>query len=606
MKRSTWTGSTIVYRYGCPSWAKLDEATEGQFRLAHELGNELVAIHRRQAEAVAAAWATHPEVAAAEQRLQDADAAVSEAVTAGSDERRRGRTKAISPETRKRIAEARAIRREAKAAHREAQNLAYDILKPLFVELQSQERAAIKDTYRIFSQERGLYWATWNTINDSHTRAIQAVRARRKQGRSAELRFRRWTGEGSIAVQVQRGADKPPRTPELLASATSPWRNVLRVPYLDPDEWESMSRAEQRGVGRQEIALRIGAKERAPIMCTVPIVMHRPLPREAEVTAARLVRRRVGGHYRLSVVLTVRIPAPEQQGSGPVVSLSLGWRSLGNGAIRVGVWESKGKPRASVTTGSESGLEEALHPSVTGASGEIVLPASWRAQFDKVAELRSLRDTKLNALRSALVLWLEDHPEITEELELVPHDVARWRSPARFAALAIRWREVPNGTEMRDQLEAWRRQDRHLWEWEANLHDQIVARRREAYRVIAASLADAFGRIVVPDMAISDLAVVPPVDQEDTKQAVLARGQRMMAAPGELRQTLMQAAQRRGVPVEVVAGAGTTTTHASCGTDLTGKVDAAERIALWCPVCEEAFDQDKNSARNLLARAVVQ
>lgn len=47
--RSTWDGAMTVYRFGCPSWARLDDVGMEQLRLAHELRNELVAIeHRRQ------------------------------------------------------------------------------------------------------------------------------------------------------------------------------------------------------------------------------------------------------------------------------------------------------------------------------------------------------------------------------------------------------------------------------------------------------------------------------------------------------------------------------------------------------------------------------
>src|ERR1019366_833805 len=57
MKRSTFDGEAIVYRYGCPHWADLDEAGLGQLRLAHNLWNELVAGELQHEETVRQLWA---------------------------------------------------------------------------------------------------------------------------------------------------------------------------------------------------------------------------------------------------------------------------------------------------------------------------------------------------------------------------------------------------------------------------------------------------------------------------------------------------------------------------------------------------------------------
>jgi len=128
MKRSTHEGDVLVYKYGCPSWAKLDEAAERQLRLAHELRNALVAIHRAHAEAVAAIWSEHPEVAVHEDVLAAAEANLEAAIAAGKDERMRTRTTVVSAATRQAITAARATRKEAKAAHKAAKDAAYDRL----------------------------------------------------------------------------------------------------------------------------------------------------------------------------------------------------------------------------------------------------------------------------------------------------------------------------------------------------------------------------------------------------------------------------------------------------------------------------------------------
>src|SRR5690606_20002748 len=107
----------------------------------------------------------------------------------------------------------------------------------------------------------------------------------------------------------------------------------------------------------------------------------------------------------------------------------------------------------------------------------------------------------------------------------------------RLAALALRWRQERfAGDEAGYTLvETWRKRDRHLWEYEANLRDQLLARRREQCRRFAAHLARTYGEIVLEDF---DLRQVASGDGREEQYAG-ARHQRQLANVAGLRQAIV-------------------------------------------------------------------
>lgn len=581
--RSTWDGAVTVYRYGCPSWVDLDAVALDQIHLAHTLRNELVAMEHRYAQAVEATWALHPEIAAADDAVTAAQTALDTVRETAKAERAKDRTTVPRAATRATLAAARSALRDAKALRREAKDRWYPVVKSELIGVRRARDAARKALYADWVQTRGLYWATYNDVVARHETAVKQVNDQRKQGRPAELRFHRWDGTGTLTVQLQRQLGDPPRTPELLASGDGKWRNVCQLaPWAPPEEWNP-----RRGPHRHGICMiTTGNKDRIRI----PIIVHRTLPAEADITLVRITRRRIAGRYRLSVTVTARIPAPDPA-VGALVAVHLGWRSLGDDGIRVAVVTAD-RPLA--------GPPLTLPVHRVGHGWEIRLPARMRDAHQTVDDVRSTRDKALDIVRGDVAEWLDRYQPDDEPSGV---EVRRWRSPARFAALAQRWRQEPppEGADMACRLEAWRRQDRHLWEWEANARDQHAARVRDLWANLAAWLCGQAGMVVVDDTPIRDLVRVPDVGTEDSAQARAARRQQHTAAPGELRAAISRAAVARGVTFAKAPAKGITTVHCGCGATLTG--DPAAQISLWCSTCGCGVDQDLNAAEWLLAVA---
>lgn len=547
----------VVYQYGCPHWVDLDEAAMRQLRLAHELRNALVEIERRHAGRVAEVWAAHPDVAAADVEV--------------------ARLEAIPDVDTRELRAARRARREAKAA-------AYPVMQPAMVAARKTRRAEIKGLYRTVVQRDGLFWATYNDVVSHHEAAVARIARDRKAGRPAELRFRRWDGTGTLTVQLQREDGKPRRSPELLASGGGPWRNVARLePWIDPARWDGLSRGERRRAGRGVVVARCGRDAHI----VLPVQVHRPLPPDADVTQVQVSRRRVAGRYRVTVQVTARLPQPTTRELGPTVGVNIGWRSLGDRGLRVATVESTAPlpppPRR---------LDGIV--SVSGRHAEVVMPDGWRDVWARTDAVRSRRDLAVDVLRGQVIAALP-----VAGVDVTAGDVARWRSPRRFARLAASW---PAGHPLAGVLEAWRRHDRHLWEWEANERDQIVARRRDAWRCVAAWLCASAAVVAVESTDVAELSAARPGDDPQT---VRARAQRQVAAPGELRESIVAAAVARGVRVARVDPAGVTVTHAACGETLADRSAPARRVMVHCETCGVDYDQDVNAARLIAARAAV-
>lgn len=536
-RRSKHTGVTRVYRYGCPYWAEFGDAAMGQLRLAHELRNKLVEIEHAHAEAVREVWARCPSVAASAGHVDQAQERLAALRGRAKAERVTDRATTARQGTTAELRAARLGLKTAKAALREAKNAAF-VDGDLFAVASDERRKAIKVTYAEFSQERGLFWATYNDVAAHHETALRRVKQARQEGRKAELRFHRWTGEGTLAVQLQRQAGDPARTPALIASGTGKWRNVaILAPWISPAEWDEMPRPLRCKARLGELRARAGGDA-----CLVlPVIVHRPIPEDAEISDIRVTRRTIAGKSRISVAVTCLLPAPAPSAGGTVTAVRLSWASAGDGWLRVARIASS-RPLPPVP----ASLAPLVRVSPDGTAAEMHFSPEWRALLDRDAGIRSYRDQETDDLRAEVVAALEADPALAASLDVPPSHVARWRAPRRFARLCGMW---PQDHPLAARLESWRKRDRHLWSFESNERDQAIARRRDAYRNLAAWLCRCSRQVVLHGLDLASLKRVPGVGAEDGEQARHGRAQLQMVAPGELRSAIEAAASRLGVEV---------------------------------------------------------
>lgn len=391
--------------------------------------------------------------------------------------------------------------------------------------------------------------------------------------KGAPPQFKRFRGDGSIGVQVQG------RMP--IRDALEATKGQLGIDGYDPERKKQKS----------SVRIRIGTtEENRPIFTTVPVTFHRALPEDAEIAWAHLARRRIGTHDRYRVNFTLQRnrgwEKPKLADRGEV-GIDVGWR-LVKGGLRVAYW-----------VGND------------GRKGELVLPQKLLDGMRYPDEIRSDRDDTYNGIKSVLHGWLSEQWGVLPEWlrkrsakadkddpEALPDrpTVATWKSQARLASLALHWFEnrFEGDAEIFAKVESWRKWDKLKFNAEAHGRDKHIAHRREIYRVFAARMREDYARCFIEDIDWSKLKKNPEAEQESQPGAV--KENQRIASPGLLHEILI-GSMRKTVKRDAKD---TTRRHHACG-EYSGEPNP-ELLHHTCAACGAIFDQDENSAMNLLSK----
>jgi hypothetical protein len=551
---------TLVYKYGLLPPTANAEVVSDQMQRAHRYYNQLIEIERWRRETYRKLRSWMPEIENLEawrsvevERLELARQAI-------TSQRASTRSRSDTAEQRQRATEAREALREVSSLWKAARDAAREDLE--LQEAAEAINAEARDRMRAARAANGVFWGTYLCVEAAEDEA-------RKHARF-EPSFRRWSGDGVVAVQLQHG----------LTAAGALGCEDTR---LQIDE-RPRPCGSGRGKSRPRVRLRVGSSGRDPVWAEWPLIMHRPLPAGAVIQWAKVKRERLAGKDQWSLHLTLVVPVPRRDSGdcSQAMAVDVGWRRKEDGGIRV-----------------------AYLVGTDGERREVLIDPSVLSGLQQVEDLRSIRDMRLNGLRELLGPWFRDHAaELPEWLVSATEHLAQWRSPARFAALAIAWREHIDGHGealggIYDLLEAWRKKDRHLWTWEVNLRDKVQARRREQYRVLAAELAGQYQTLVIERFSKSETQEYQPPESE-TPDRKAVHSQQTQAATSILCGCLLNAFARRGRVTAEMPPQWTTRTCRSCGfidTDW----DPAVAVEHRCTACGELADQDEQAGDNLLA-----
>ena len=539
---------TVVYQYGLLQPTENDEAVAEQISKAHRYYNILIEIERRRRDAVNEAQRRVPELCAA---LSEADACAEKLA------RLRAQAKAAKSRDGKTKAPAKGLIQAMTTALREARVRVKDIKKKhqeeLLVAYGEADEAAHLEQLRARA-ECGVYWGTYLQIEQA---AHQASRS------AAPPRFRRWTGHGVVAVQCQGGL---PST-EVFGDNT----RVQIAPVKDTAWDSSLPRGKRRTLQYTTLRLRVGSHGRDPLWAEWPLYMHRPLPADGTIKWVKVLRRpwHQRWQYRWVVQITIELPEVSRwlgtQQRGAIVGVNLGWRLMEDGSLRVATWADD-----------------------RGQTGEVRLPIDlYRDCIERAERIRSERDKNLDQLKAMLV-----------ERKITGY--GRWKSPARFHALAKQAKRDGTMSRLSDLLSAWAYRDNHLFWYERGLRNKALRYRREVYRQLALELTSSYPVVVVE---CYDLRRIVTDEQRLPEPAA----QRVEAAPSEARHAIRSAGSRLGCAVVDADSRLATQQCHLCGYGRAKgeRWDAAPNVIHTCYGCGETWDQDKNNAQNLVARAMV-
>ncbi|ORJ52706.1 hypothetical protein [Mycobacterium simiae] len=237
-----FSGVTLSVHY---TW-RLSEPIREQLRLAHELREELVVIRLAYEADLQAIWSSFPAVAAAEERIAHAQAAWTAALESAKASRGQSeRGVRRSPAETSAMSALREARQQRRAAITEVRAQAAGPRAVRTAAFNAAQRAL----YRPYVQERGLFWCTFNDVVAQHAGAVKRLRQQRITRPDATLRHHPFDGSGTIAVQLIRRRDDPPRSPAVVAALDGKYHNYFQLPWIDPEVWNQMSASQQRRAG---------------------------------------------------------------------------------------------------------------------------------------------------------------------------------------------------------------------------------------------------------------------------------------------------------------------------------------------------------------------
>lgn len=575
------TPGTLVYRYGArPPIAGGDRVDEQLF-LAHRYKNDLRQVELDRRAASEEALRTHaPGLTDLEHAVAIAQAHLDEHLQSIRDRNSHARRRTQTPEQRAEVKRRRQVLADARRAHRAARQVAYAADGPVRAALDDASATAnarVKELRAEYSRQRGLYWGTY----------LQCEEAAEDFRRGAPPRFQRYRGEGLIAVQIQHGMTMA----DALRGEDPRFRLVLQPPpstAADAPRQPHSRRSQRRQYAHAWVRIGTEADRRTPVWAVLPVVLHRMPPEGSRIKWVFVTRSRVGTHedWSLQLVCTVEDIRKADCASEGAVGVDLGWRLMPDGSLRVAYW-----------VGSD------------GRQGELRLPAGGPqeqgvARWAHVEHLQSIRDGAFNVVRETFAQWLASRAEVPAWLRQVTAMLRQWRSQARLAAVLVGGHNRPGWREQRfagDEdiyatLEAWRRQDRHLYDWQEAERTKARRWRLDLYRSFAAQLRRQYQTVAVEDANWRDLTRTPGA--EESAPNALARWHQRIASPGELRQCLEATAAAR----TRVESAWTTRTCSQCS-HINRQWDTMTDLVVTCSACSLTMDQDENAARNLLAAA---
>jgi hypothetical protein len=412
---------------------------------------------------------------------------------------------------------------------------------------------------RCAAVNQGLGWATGNAVLKA------AIQAYRKQWPKFKL------------PNFRRIAEVPQKTLELQFTAKGGIGVDDVLQGRNSEVGISVQAAGRRAYG--DFRMRVGSgSDRADITGTV--YYHRALPPEGRIKYARLVERRIGKDRRHYLQFVVTDIAASTECSStvrlPIAALDFGWYYEDNGR-RIAGFADQGDP----------GLAEVLR-----------LPLEVDTLFDNSERNKSERDRLRDELVAELKAFgFEDAPEtLAEQAATIKRLPAQYIASSRLARLALDWRKnAPEyATHIFKRVEAWRQQDKLLWQAESHLASRARNRRKKHYESLALNWVKGYETIVIDTPELSKTAIVKDkTTGRHNKLGGVARGGRVRAALYDLQQAVVNAAARYDVKVATVQGR-TSKTCSLCGGNMETETEGGREVV--CSSCGCRLDREKNAA----------
>jgi len=576
--------NTRIYSYGASEPTKHLDSVRQQMRDAHGYRNWMAELERERREITDKLLADmDPKLAAVEVEIKRLTVEIEAIRFEITEKNVKRRERHCTPEDTVKVA---ALKKERNVVFKLRNNLRAKAFKSSEWEPRQKEINewfASEEKARRDPCKKLLEWGTRGAIETN-------MKASRK---NAPPRWRPFRGDGRLAVQVQKG----------ISSEEAFACDDTRIQVIDmPKGVWVQGRRRQKKLGTAILRLRIGSDEkRKPIFAEIPFSYHRDLPKGSQIMWVYLIRRAIGAHDRWFVQFVIRLPdhveaAIRPRATSGSVSIDVGWRVLDDRRLRVAVWR-----------GSD------------GATGQLCLPhstpyprskkereykgcsISWIDLYRKTEDIQSIRKNLFNEARTKLTAKLAELKLPTWFAEAA-ETLSQWKSQSRLARLVLRWRDARfTGDEgIFKAIEEWRKADKHLLCYEAEVRDQLQAQRLDVYRKFVASMRVRYAEAKIEKLDLREFHEEPNPEEMREEDAAAKKEHVRDAAVSILKRLLKESMAK----VTEVKAAKTTRICSECGFE--NKWDDQSQILLRCESCFAIWDQDENATKNIASAEAVE
>lgn len=384
----------------------------------------------------------------------------------------------------------------------------------------------------------GLATGTYLQVEDAFLRA-------KRDSSPLPPRFRRYDGEGKIAVQL-----RDVLMSDILTSGVRAM-GMHQAPRVDG------MRGDQSRVYIVDIDQSAPRGDRRTMRCTA--VLHRLPPMDASIKWASVVTRRVGRRtmYRLQLTLEHESFAKSKRPAGVRKSehLRIGWAAV-EGGVRVAHWPG----------------------------GDVVVPSSILDQHEHAAHIESVADTRFERAKRLLRLVTKMAGHDLTAWHLMRSDRARaqvrmwcmqyalfifgddlqrmwsdWRRERKsrgedlyveaWVARKLLRHEAPERA-LGWWLYVWAKKDEHMMQLVADSRRRFTNRRDYFFRREAIRLATEFEALTVDKYKIAPLRELPSLAMSGDEPRDHAQHNATAAAPGRFREILLEVMGSRCEPCE--------------------------------------------------------
>lgn len=436
--------------------------------------------------------------------------------------------------------------------------------------IHERAKALCKEVYHA---DTNLYTENKRLVGNDHQRACSTTSKTliRDDGSIVPWHERppvpRYTGEGRVGVQAN---------PVIFSDKVATGTKFQIDPV--PEHTFQLPRGERKKASRTKCRIRVGSDGKAPIWCEFPMILHRPIPTDARISWAWILRTKEADKWKYQLQLSFESSAflPKKvENRKKAIALDLGWRRRGDDGVRVAYWaDSEGK------------------------HGEIQINEEVHRGLKKVDDLISIRRKMMNEMGIQIMQWRKS---VTDPWFLTKtSSAAHWLKRARFIWLFRDWQthRFEGDSEIYEKFLAWYKQELHLFRWEYFQRDSRLRNRREQFRLLTKKLAMEYDYILIEDFKTSKVRKKPtPVEGSQGE----GRKERRIAAIGSPAEFIevceFMAGKHLSEIIRVPAPMTTRKCH-WCG--FSDKWEKERELIHTCVGCKKVFDQDYNAALNIL------